>query len=100
MTSGELKVVLFPNSTLSFPECAFFVLIITTPLAERLPYKVEAAAVLKTEMLFISSGEKAAIPSPVCQLEVFTLKDCSGSNRGKGTPSKVKSTLLDFNMER
>lgn len=44
---------------LSFPEFAFLVLIITTPVAERLPYKVEAAAALKTEILSISSGEKA-----------------------------------------
>ena len=39
-------------------------------LESRQPYKAEAAAVLNTDMLSISSGQKVAIPSPVCSLPV------------------------------
>ena len=44
------------------PFLAFFVVIITTPLAASEPYKAEAAAPFKIEMFSISSGLISTIP--------------------------------------
>ncbi|OAV72362.1 hypothetical protein Barb7_03119 [Bacteroidales bacterium Barb7] len=87
----EIPTPLFP--------LLFFVVIITTPLPARLPYKAAAAGPFNTDMLSISSGDISEMPEPLSTRLLPHISAVELLKLSIGTPSTTMSGWLFPLME-